>query len=184
MVGREEQRAKAVERLSAHVLATGLSQTSLRQLASAAGVSDRMLLYYFSDKNDVLVTVLGSLSSDLAQRLASAFPETQIMPVSELAVRLTQELLSDNHRPYIRLGVEIMSAAARKEQPFMLLSEGIRATFIQWIVTRMDAPEGSDREAVAAILLGLIDGLVLIGACVEDDLVERAIETIPALVGR
>ncbi|MFY8208820.1 MAG: TetR/AcrR family transcriptional regulator, partial [Caulobacter sp.] len=46
---RDEQRARVIAVLADHLLATGLSQASLRQLAAAAGVSDRMLLYYFAD---------------------------------------------------------------------------------------------------------------------------------------
>ncbi len=37
-------REKVTERLAAHLLDTGLSQASLRQLAQAGGVSDRMAL--------------------------------------------------------------------------------------------------------------------------------------------
>ena len=46
MTTREEQRQLVIERLSRHLLDVGLAQASLRQLAAAAGVSDRMLLYY------------------------------------------------------------------------------------------------------------------------------------------
>jgi AcrR family transcriptional regulator len=45
MSTRDEQRDKVVERLAGHLLEHGLARTSLRQLAAAAGVSDRMLLY-------------------------------------------------------------------------------------------------------------------------------------------
>ncbi|MFN9375915.1 MAG: hypothetical protein ACK564_02585 [Novosphingobium sp.] len=41
---RDAQREAVIERLAGHLLAHGLARTSLRQLAQAAGVSDRMLL--------------------------------------------------------------------------------------------------------------------------------------------
>ncbi|NCU12087.1 MAG: TetR/AcrR family transcriptional regulator, partial [Sphingomonadaceae bacterium] len=72
---RDEQREAVVERLAAHLLETGLSRTSLRQLAAAAGVSDRMLLYYFADKAEVLSAVLARVAGELAMRLTKAIPD-------------------------------------------------------------------------------------------------------------
>jgi len=58
MTIREEQRRRVTERLAGRLLATGLSRTSVRQLAAAAaaaaGVSYRMLLYDFKDKAEVI----------------------------------------------------------------------------------------------------------------------------------
>lgn len=44
MVSREEGRRQVQTALARHLLDSGLSRTSLRQLAGAAGISDRMLL--------------------------------------------------------------------------------------------------------------------------------------------
>ncbi|MCA3750444.1 MAG: TetR family transcriptional regulator, partial [Phenylobacterium sp.] len=54
MTVRAAQRQVVTERLAGHLLASGLSRTSVRQLAAAAQVSDRMLLYYFRDKAEAL----------------------------------------------------------------------------------------------------------------------------------
>jgi hypothetical protein len=56
MTIREEQRRRVTERLAGHLLATGLSRTSARQLAAAAAaeVSDRMLRFDFKDKAEVI----------------------------------------------------------------------------------------------------------------------------------
>ena len=50
----DSRRTEIVERLADHVLAHGLSASSLRPLAKAAGTSDRMLLYYFADKSEMM----------------------------------------------------------------------------------------------------------------------------------
>ena len=55
----DTKRADIIERLTAYVLAQGLSASSLRPLAKAAGTSDRMLLYHFADKDDLFRTLLG-----------------------------------------------------------------------------------------------------------------------------
>ena len=46
------------EQATDYVLEHGLLDLSLRPLAAALGTSDRMLLYHFQDKNDLVATVL------------------------------------------------------------------------------------------------------------------------------
>jgi AcrR family transcriptional regulator len=53
-VRKTEQRERVLALLAEHLLQTGLAKTSLRQLAAAAEVSDRMLIYYFGSKAEVL----------------------------------------------------------------------------------------------------------------------------------
>ena len=54
----DTRRAEIILRLTDYVLAEGLSATSLRPLAKAAGMRDRMLLYYFADKLVIITAVL------------------------------------------------------------------------------------------------------------------------------
>ena len=58
----DTRRADIPERLADHVLAHGLSASSLRPLAKAAGTSDRMLLYYFADKAEMITATLGVIA--------------------------------------------------------------------------------------------------------------------------
>ena len=51
MVEASDKRAALIDKLADHVLADGLLHASLRPLAKAVGTSDRMLLYYFKDKD-------------------------------------------------------------------------------------------------------------------------------------
>ena len=51
---RNERREAAIERMADYVLSEGLGAATLRPLAAAAGTSDRMLLYYFADKDELL----------------------------------------------------------------------------------------------------------------------------------
>lgn len=50
---RDTRRQAALERMADHVLAAGLRGASLRPLAQVAGTSDRMLLYYFTNKGEL-----------------------------------------------------------------------------------------------------------------------------------
>jgi AcrR family transcriptional regulator len=53
-----QRRQELAEAATDHVLEHGLLGLSLRPLAAALGTSDRMLLYHFRDKDDLVATVL------------------------------------------------------------------------------------------------------------------------------
>ena len=53
-----ERRQALAEAATDYVLEHGLLDLSLRPLAKALGTSDRMLLYHFRDKPDIVATVL------------------------------------------------------------------------------------------------------------------------------
>ena len=72
---RHAQREAVIERLAGHMLEHGLAAISLRQLAAAAGVSDRMLLYYFADKAEVLSVTLTRIAKMMADALVEALLE-------------------------------------------------------------------------------------------------------------
>jgi AcrR family transcriptional regulator len=50
-----------LDRITAHIIEHGLSETALRQLASIAGTSHRMLIYYFGSRDGLLGAVLHEL---------------------------------------------------------------------------------------------------------------------------
>ena len=58
----DTRRAEIIQRLTDYVLTEGLSAASLRPLAKAAGISDRMLLYYFADKAVMMTATLGVIA--------------------------------------------------------------------------------------------------------------------------
>ena len=62
----DTRRAAILERIADHILANGLSASSLRPLAKAAGTSDRMLLYYFADKAEIITAALGVVMQPLS----------------------------------------------------------------------------------------------------------------------
>jgi AcrR family transcriptional regulator len=66
VTGRREELGEAA---TDYALEHGLIGLSLRPLAQALGTSDRMLLYHFRDKDDLVATILRSTSSRSAQSL-------------------------------------------------------------------------------------------------------------------
>lgn len=179
---RDEQREAVVERLAAHLLATGLSRTSLRQLAAAAGVSDRMLLYYFADKAEVLSAVMARVAGELSMRLAEAIPGEAPLKPSILVRRAAAFTTGPEMRGFMRLWVEVVAAAARGEAPFPAIVAQVMAGFRLWVDARLDLPAGADREATAAAIIAVIDGLALVDICAEDDIATRMSAALGALL--
>lgn len=177
MSTRDEQRAEAVERLAAHLLRTGLAESSLRQLATAAGVSDRMLLYYFSDKSEVLAAALARIAGDLALELAKAIPADAALTAQRLAVVAAGMTTAPPMRPYMRLWIQVVAAAARREAPFVDIAQQITDGFLAWIEARL-APEAvvdpTARRAVAGAVLAVIDGFALLEICAGADVADAA----------
>ena len=62
MPSSEEKRAAIIDRLAHALRDQGLGQTGLRGLATLAGTSDRMLIYYFGNKETLLRDVLDAMT--------------------------------------------------------------------------------------------------------------------------
>ena len=73
MVRRSARRDELAEAATDYVLEHGLVGLSLRPMAAALGTSDRMLLYHFADKDDLVATVL-RVSTDRSVEEIRALP--------------------------------------------------------------------------------------------------------------
>ncbi len=158
MSKKEIQKQHCLERLTAHVLETGLAQTSLRQLAKAAGVSDRMLLYYFDNKSDVMAQTLLSAAGAMAVELnqvVPADPKLQMGTLLERGITLTQ---SEAMEPYMSLSLQIAAKAHQGLEPYLSSAKLIISGFIAWIEARLETDDPKQRRKQAIFILAVIDG--------------------------
>ncbi|MCA6224210.1 MAG: TetR family transcriptional regulator [Phenylobacterium sp.] len=169
MALRAAQRQVVTERLAGHLLASGLARTSVRQLAAAAGISDRMLLYYFRDKAEALGEAMGHVAAQLGGRLEAALPAGARRPPERLLAEAARIATDPEVRPFMALWMEVIAAAARGEAPFAGIARQVTAGFLSWIETRLDIEDAERRAATAGLILAAIDGLALleIGAGAE-----------------
>lgn len=181
MIARDTQREMVVERVAAHLLATGLGETSLRQLAKAAGVSDRMLLYYFVDKAEVLAAASARIAMVLAVDLDAAIPANSALTPSQLISAALAVTNGAAMQPFMRLWIELVAAAARGEAPFAAIAQQIAQGFLDWIDARLADDSGPDRAATVAMVFAMIDGLALLRVCSGDALADRAGEAMARL---
>jgi AcrR family transcriptional regulator len=159
----EERRSAIVDRLADHVLAHGLVAASLRPLAKAAGTSDRMLLYYFEDKTEII----GATLQRIAERMTAALAEQaapQPLPLDALVRRLSTILFDDRFWPYMCVWLELASRAGRGDPLYVPIATAIGQGFLAWGEAQLAAPEPNARARDAAKLLVMIEGMVLVRA--------------------
>ena len=167
------RRQQIVQLLADHVLAQGLQGASLRPMAAAAGTSDRMLLHYFADKEELLAAtlnlVLERLFAMLDQARAEPMPFERLLPM--LAVMLKDERI----RPHMRLWLELAAAAAGEKEPFRTIAGHISSRLLSWIAAALIVPTEEERAPMAALTLSIIEGFVILDALGDDTRPTRAL---------
>lgn len=167
------RRAAMIDRIADHMLAHGLAASNLRALAKAAGTSDRMLLYYFTDKNDIVAAGLECIAERMVGFMEAQGPQP---PRTAEAVRrdIAAIVLSEALWPYMRIWLELASLSAHGDALYRTVGEAIGRGFLDWAKAQIAAPSESTRDAEAARLLANIEGLVLLKALGLDDVCAAA----------
>ena len=160
MSNREIRRAEALRRIAKHLLEAGLPGSGLRSLAEAAGVSDRMLLYYFSNKNEVLTLALGLLAADMAAALDTAIPASPKRDFIELRHQIREAVRGSVCGPSCACGSKSPPAPPATNRLTGNFAGLMADGFAAWISLRLHEAH----ESEAALLLATIDGIVLLDA--------------------
>jgi AcrR family transcriptional regulator len=161
MVVTADRRAEILERLADHVLAHGLSASSLRPLAKAAGTSDRMLLYYFADKAEMMTATLGVI----AMRIMAAMEARKApvpLPFDKLLPIMLDAIVDDEMWPFMRVWLEIASLAANGDAFYRAVGEQLGRGFLSWGAAQIDAPNEADQQRQAARMLVMAEGMVVL----------------------
>lgn len=164
------RRTIILDRLADHVLSEGLKASSLRPLAKAAQTSDRMLLYYFKDKNELITATLAHIAARLTLILSESAPATP-EPFPIACARLTTLVREAALWPYMQLWLEVASLSARGDPLFFSVGTEIGQGFLAWVQTQVDPPTLEN----AAMLLVIVEGVVLLKSIGLDDIATSAI---------
>ncbi|WP_353226604.1 TetR/AcrR family transcriptional regulator [Novosphingobium sp.] len=183
MAIKTEQRDMVVERLASHLLEHGLARTTLRELAAAAGVSDRMLMYYFRDKAEVMAATVAEIGQRLIVALNAAIPADTALSPAMLARHAAEVTTRPALKPYMRFWIEVVAAAGRREEPFVTIAALMMTGFRDWIEPRLDLPAGPDRQAAALGVIAICDGLALIDICSGGAAADLARSALPLAAG-
>ncbi|QHL90588.1 TetR family transcriptional regulator [Sphingomonas changnyeongensis] len=174
MTMKDDRRDAAIEAMADHLLTHGLAGASLRPLARAAGTSDRMLLYYFGDKDRLLALTLDRIARRLTAILAAALPPGTRLGWAALLGAVWAGMADPALRPFMHLWLDLAAGAARGTEPQRRIAGAIADLFAAWLDERLDLPEGESTPA-AHHLLAVIEGAMLLDALGRPALAEAAI---------
>lgn len=157
---RAHKRAEIVSKLADHVVRAGLGDIGLRRLARVAGTSDRMLLYYFRNKDELLMAILLEIGEGLAETVGERVG-SEPLPPAEALTRLWDVLKGEGFADQLRLWLDLSSRASRGDPVFGTIVESVRDRWVEWTSRLLDVPE-ADKPALALLLMATIDGQVVL----------------------
>lgn len=155
---RRRQLAEALWRV---VTTSGLEAVSLRHVAAAAGVSMGMVQHYFSDKEEMVLFALRSMTEQVSARMAAALAGLPDDPLARVRAVLVETLPLDGER---RLEAQVAATFLARAPVDPGIAEHLRAGYADghaYLVAQLRAAEVVDAEREASLLLAVTDGLTV-----------------------
>lgn len=158
----EKKRVGIAEALADHLLSHGLEGASLRQLAKAAGTSDRMLLHYFENKDEIMSMTLALIADRFLLVLDSARldPASYKDRIASLSVMIDHAAI----RPYLRLWLELAASAAGGSESHREIANRIFQDYFNWVAASLVVEREDDRIPLASLVVATVEGFVLMDA--------------------
>lgn len=171
-MGHKHDKEEILEAALASALEEGLSQLTFGRLAKRLGVHDRIIVYYFPTKADLVTAVLGAMGLQLQAAVAAAF-RTPSEDYMELVRRAWAVLASEEMDPLFGLFFEANGLAAAGREPYRSVVPMLVEAWIDWAAGFVTGPPKRSRsEAEAGI--ALIDGLLLLRQLAGPEAADRA----------
>jgi AcrR family transcriptional regulator len=180
-----DPRARLLGAAVDHILAHGLSDLSLRELATAIGTSHRMLIYHFGSKAGLVVAVIQTVEA--AQRTALAELDTAGLSPADTLRAMWRRFTDPSLGPHERLFFEIYGQALQGRPGAVGLLDGIIDNWVEPAaadaIARGQAPDAARAEARLGV--AVIRGLLLDWLATDDRAgVDAAFERYVALLFR
>ena len=175
-VDHEERRRQIADALVRTAATRGLHATGMREVAAEAGVSLRLVQYYFGTKEELLLAAMQQLAAQFAERSLTRLKEKggPASPRDVIAAILTEGLPADGERRTFTV-VYTAYLALSLTDPALAISPLVRnsAAVIQVVAAQLrasqaagDTPACLDPDLEAFSLLAMSAGLgtsVLVG---------------------
>jgi AcrR family transcriptional regulator len=148
----------------------GLADLSLRPLARSLGTSDRMVLYYFGTKDDLVAAVVDQAADGLAGALELVLPELSRSPTA--FVEGIWGLLTDPAaQGIVDLFLELFVLTRRRGEPYRSAATRVIDRWLELAapaLVAMGVPARRAPGTVAAALAQLDGGILLQAAGATD----------------
>lgn len=151
-------RERLLDAVITHVTEHGLTDVSLRELASSVGTSHRMLLYHFGSREGLVAAVVARIEA--GQRLLLAQLADEADSAADLVRRQWAQLSDPAMAPFVRLFFEATAMALHGRPGTEGFLDGLTATWLHdaaVVAERLgvDTDEAGLRLGVA-VLRGLL----------------------------
>ncbi len=143
------------------VLVEGVSALSFGRVAKELEISDRMVVYYFPTKADLVAAAVVAVGADLQVMLEKAFG-SEPLDARELMRRAWPVLSLKKAQPMFNGFFEIIGLASAGQSPYAELAPVLLNGWIDWLAERVKAHSKKRRREIAASIVAQIDGLLMI----------------------
>lgn len=169
----KNKRQILIDQLADLFLNQGLKNTGLRYLAKEAGTSDRMLLHYFKDKEELMTEVLLKISENFIQYLNSLPLEKT--SIQELMKSFIIFLNDSTIKLYSGLWLELAALASHNEQPFLQVSQKAMADFLKWVDSKIALDDEILRETLSSFLIVMTEGFTFLNSLKREDIILKSL---------
>jgi AcrR family transcriptional regulator len=151
------KREEIVLAVARHLVREGFANSGIRALAESAGISDRMLMYYFETKEELIASALMVMAQNMSAGLDALLPRRPVAATTIVDV-MVQSAAHHDQKAVLRLWFEIIGLAIRGQEPYRSTVNRIIVQWEQWISDRLRAGQKDQ----AATVLAQIEGLLML----------------------
>jgi AcrR family transcriptional regulator len=142
-----------LERAAKYVLEHGMTDLSLRPLASALGVSARLLLYHFGSKEQLVIEVLSAIATQQQNVLVHSDPNATS---SQRLDALWQQLTSPELTPFLRSLFEVELRAIDGDELYRQFARDALQAWLEVVAAHLIDADAPTHNFVLATLTGLL----------------------------
>lgn len=182
LVDHEERRAQIIDALLRAAADTGLHAVTMRSVATEAGVSVRLVQYYFDTKEQLLLAALNRLTARMGERVRDRVRTVSSSPTPREIVEAvlfeavpTDEESRAFHLVHTEYAVLSVTDPALGGQPFLAAPNEMEGFLVSQLTAAQQAGAADPRmdpRQEAVVLLSVSAGLglsVLLGQRTADD---------------
>lgn len=158
-MGYRHSRQEILDGAVALVLDEGLARLTFGSLARRSGVSDRIIVYYFPSKEELIGEVLAVFGGRLQAALGPALPAA--VPDHVSFVRSVWPLLATpRFDPVFAVFFEASGLASAGVEPYRTMAAALVKGWVAWAEQSITG-DAAHRRSEAAAAIATIDGLLL-----------------------